>query len=67
MDACTNAGGELIHREDDNEETISKRLDVFRRITQPVIEFYRGRNKLKTVDADGAVNDIHARLLDAVS
>lgn len=67
LDACTNAGGELIHREDDNEETIAKRLDVFRKITQPVIEFYRGRGKLKTVDADGAVNDIHARLLDAVS
>jgi adenylate kinase len=67
LDACTNAGGELIHREDDNEETIAKRLDVFRKNTQPVIEFYRGRNRLKTVDADGAVDDIHARLLDAVS
>jgi len=67
LDACTNAGGELIHREDDNEETIAKRLDVFRKITQPVIEFYRDRGKLKTVDADGAVDDIHARLLDAVS
>ena len=67
LDACTNAGGELIHREDDNEETIAKRLDVFREITQPVIEFYRDRGKLKTVDADGAVDDIHARLSDAVS
>jgi adenylate kinase len=67
LDACANAGGKLIHREDDNEETIAKRLDVFRKNTQPVIEFYRDRGKLKTVDADGAVDDIHARLLDAVS
>ena len=35
LDACTNAGGELIQREDDNEETIANRLDVYRENTQP--------------------------------
>ncbi len=67
IDECTNAGGELIQREDDNEETIANRLDVFRKNTQPVIEFYRERNKLRTVDAEGAIDEIYARLLDAVS
>ena len=63
LDECTNSGGELIHREDDNEETIANRLDVYRKNTEPVVEFYRGRNKLKTVDAEGTIEDIHQRLL----
>ena len=67
IDACTNAGAELIQREDDNEKTIANRLDVFRKNTQPVIEFYRERDKLRTVDAEGAIDEIHSRLLDAVS
>ena len=67
IDECTSAGGELIQRGDDNEETIANRLDVFRKNTQPVIEFYRERDKLRTVDAEGAIDEIHARLLDAVS
>jgi adenylate kinase len=57
----------LIHREDDNEETIANRLDVYRKNTQPVIEFYRKRNKLETVDAEGSIDEIHAQLLSAVS
>ncbi len=63
LDECTNSGGELIHREDDNEETIANRLDVYRKNTEPVVEFYRGRNKLKTVDAEGTIEDIYQRLL----
>ena len=49
LDECTNAGGELIQREDDNEETIGNRLDVYRQSTEPLIDFYRKRGKLKTV------------------
>ena len=67
LDECTNSGGELIHREDDHEETIANRLDVFRKNTQPVIEFYRERDKLRTVNAEGAIDEIHTRLLDTVS
>jgi len=66
LDECTNSGGELIHREDDNEETIANRLDVYRKNTEPVVEFYRGRDKLKTVDADGTIDDIYQRLLSTL-
>jgi adenylate kinase len=62
LNACTEAGGELIQRDDDNEETIKSRLDVFRRQTEPVIEYYRSKNRLKTVDADGSIEDVYARL-----
>ena len=67
LDACTNAGGALIQRKDDVEETISNRLNVYRENTQPVVEFYRQRNRLKTVDAGGAIDEINAKILDAIA
>ena len=67
LDACTNAGGELIQRKDDNEETIANRLDVYQTQTEPLIDYYRKRDRLKTVDADGSIDDVYARLLDAVA
>lgn len=67
LDECTNAGGELIQREDDNEETIANRLDVYRAQTEPLVDFYRNRGSLKTVDADGAIDEVYARLLEAIA
>ncbi len=66
LDACTEAGGELIQREDDNEETIGNRLEVYRSQTEPLIEFYQGKNKLQTIDADGSIDEVYARFLSAL-
>ncbi len=63
LDACTNAGGDLIQRDDDNEETIKSRLDVYRQQTEPLIDYYRSRDKLKIVDADGSIDNVYERLL----
>ena len=67
LDECTNAGGELIQREDDNEETISNRLDVYRENTEPLIDFYRERGKLTTVDAEGLIDEVYGRLTEALA
>jgi len=66
IDECLQSGGELISREDDNEKTISDRLDVYRRHTEPVIEYYRSRGKLKTIDAEGTVDEVYGRLLEVL-
>ena len=66
IDECLNAGGELVQREDDNEQTIRSRLDVYREQTEPVIDYYRDRGKLRTIDAEGTVDDVYARLLGAL-
>ena len=66
LDECVHSGGELIQREDDNEETISHRLDVYHQQTEPLIEYYRSRGKLKTVTAEGTVDDVYQRLLDVL-
>ena len=66
LDACTNAGGELIQREDDNEETIGNRLQVYREQTEPVVDYYEKRGKLKVVNAEGAVDEVYERLRAAL-
>jgi adenylate kinase len=66
LDACTDAGGELIARADDNEETIGNRLTVYREQTEPVIGYYRSRGNLLVVDADGSIDDVYGRLTKAL-
>ena len=67
LDECTNAGGELIQREDDNEETIGNRLEVYRENTEPLIQFYEKRDKLTTINAEGAIDEIYERLAGALA
>lgn len=62
LDACTEAGGELVQRADDNEETIGNRLKVYREQTEPLIDFYRDAGLLKTVAGEGSIDEIYARL-----
>jgi len=66
LDECTSAGGELVQREDDNEETIANRLNVYRENTEPLIDFYKQRGKLTTIDAEGEINEVYERLLGAL-
>ena len=67
LDECTNAGGELIQREDDNEKTIGNRLDVYRQQTEPLVDFYEKRDKLKKVDADGSIDEVYERFQQAIA
>ena len=62
IDACLEAGSELLQRDDDNEEAIGNRLAVYARQTEPLIEYYRRRSLLKSVAAEGAIDEIYARL-----
>jgi len=67
LDECTNAGGELIQREDDNEKTIGNRLDVYRQQTEPLVDFYKKRDRLKTIDADGSIDEVYERFQQALA
>jgi adenylate kinase len=66
LDACLKAGGELRQRDDDNEETIANRLQVYREQTAPLVDYYRDRGLLKTVDAEGSIEAVYERLVSAV-
>ena len=64
--ACTSAGGELLQRDDDREDTINNRLEVYKRETQPLIDYYRRRGLLRVVRAEGSIDDVCAGLRDAL-
>jgi adenylate kinase len=66
LEACKKAGGELLQRKDDNEETIGNRLKVYERETAPLIDYYTKRGLLKTVAATGEVDAVYARLKSAL-
>jgi adenylate kinase len=63
---CDNCGGELYQREDDTEETVRKRLEVYFAQTAPVIEYYKGQAKLVEVDGEGEVEAVGRRLVAAL-
>ncbi|OUC48526.1 adenylate kinase isoenzyme 5 family protein [Trichinella nativa] len=54
--------GQTSGRVDDNRETITKRLDTFHKQTQPVIDYYKAKNKLVQIHAEGKVDDIFAEV-----
>ncbi len=66
LDAVTAAGGELVQREDDNEDTISNRLNVYRAQTEPVIGYYEAKGALATVEAEGSIDEVYDRMLAAI-
>jgi len=60
---CDRCGGALYQREDDREETIRARLDVYDRSTAPLENFYRARGLLREIDGTGSTTDVLDRVL----
>lgn len=56
-DVCDKCGSKLIIREDDTEETVRKRLDVFKEETSPLVSFYTEKGILRRVEAGGSIED----------
>jgi adenylate kinase len=55
---CDVCGSDIIQRKDDSEETVSERLDVYEKQTQPLIDFYKAKNLLSVVDGTKAINEV---------
>jgi adenylate kinase len=58
---------DLYQREDDKEEVITRRLEVYQEQTAPLIAFYRGEGLLLTIPAVGSVSEITERAITALS
>jgi adenylate kinase len=63
---CDSCGGVLAQRQDDNVETILKRLEVYQKSTVPLKKFYEKQGNLRTVTARGSVEEIFSRVLEMV-
>lgn len=64
---CDGCAGELYQRDDDKEEVIKRRLEVYSEQTAPIIDFYRERNILITIAAMGSVEEISERAIAALT
>lgn len=64
LEASRTAGGKLIQRDDDREETIANRLAVYERETRPLLDHYAGL--LRRVDGLGSPEEVFARVSEAL-
>jgi adenylate kinase len=63
---CDVCGGELYQRDDDSEETVRKRLEVYHTQTEPIIDYYRAQSLVVTITALGKVEDVTVRAMEAL-
>jgi len=63
---CDRCGGELYQRDDDKEQTIAHRLQVYEKQTAPLVQYYRERGLLRTIDGVGEIDQIRARVIEAL-
>ncbi len=59
---CDKCGGTLLQRDDDKEETIRARLENYKKSTEPLIDYYRGSGKIRSVKATGDIDAIFANI-----
>jgi adenylate kinase len=65
---CDKDGGTLVRRKDDEPEAVRNRLEVYRRQTEPVLQWYRDYGtRVAMIDAVGSVQDVTARALGALA
>jgi len=66
-DVCDECGGALVQRDDDREDVVLNRLDVYRSQTEPLESFYWERGLLRDLDASGDVDRVHERASAIIS
>ncbi|MEV5376925.1 adenylate kinase [Streptosporangium nondiastaticum] len=63
---CDTCGGELYQREDDSEETVRRRLEVYHSETEPIIDYYKAQGLVVTISALGKVDEVTKRAMAAL-
>lgn len=64
--SCPKCSGEMYQRDDDNEATVTNRLNVYETSTAPLIDYYRGKDLLITIDGDRPVDEVYADVVAAL-
>ena len=64
---CDDCGAGLIQRDDDREDVVLNRLEVYRTQTEPLEHFYWERGLLRDVEATSGVDEVTARMLDILA
>jgi len=61
---CDNCGGELYQRDDDKPESVKKRLDVYKKQTEPLIDYYKEKGILADIDANKPIEQVDEIIAD---
>lgn len=64
---CENCGSKLVQRDDDKEETVRNRLNVYQEQTAPLIDHYRKKGKLVDIDGSGGIDAVFSQMVKAVA
>lgn len=64
---CNKCGGKLYQREDETEETIKKRLDVYKKETEPLVDYYKKKGMLTEIDGEQDINKIFEDIVKILS
>jgi adenylate kinase len=64
--SCSNCGGPVVPRVDDAENVVRKRIEVYRRQTQPLVEYYGSRPTFRKVNGDRLADEVAAAIISAV-
>ncbi len=64
---CDRCGGQVERRADDQEAIVQKRLEVFKRETQPVQDYYKKQGKLRVFDAHAPADEVNARIRELLA
>jgi adenylate kinase len=63
---CDVCGGEVIQRQDDQEEAITRRLELYERQTAPLIDWYQERDQLAPVSGTGSPDSVTRRMIKSI-
>jgi adenylate kinase len=63
---CNNCGSKLVQREDDREEVVRKRLEVYRGSTEALVKIYEERGVLRKIDGLGDREEVFRRIREAL-
>lgn len=64
---CDKCGATLVQRKDDNEETAKARFETYSHETAPLIDYYKNKGVLKTINANGSIEEVWERLLKVIN
>jgi len=63
---CDACGGETYQRDDDREDTVRHRLEVYAQQTEPLVRFFEGRGLLRRIAGTGEIPEIFARMVESL-
>jgi adenylate kinase len=63
---CDKDGGEVVQREDDTPEAVTKRLELYEQATRPLLDYYEGLGLLVTVDGVGDPDEVFGRVVEGL-